>query len=127
MPAPRKLPPGVRRIFRLPRSRARVARDVDDEVRFHLEMRAAELREGGLSTGEAEGEALRQFGDVEGVRAHAARAIGRRAWRTRVAARGGEWARSVAFAARRLRSSPEFTVGATLTLAIAIGATASVF
>ena len=65
------------------------------------------------------------FGDVEDLRAHAARTG--QPWRVRVAEWAGEWWRILAFAGRRLRSSPAFTIGVTLTLAIAIGGTASVF
>lgn len=68
-PAP-KLPPRVRQLFRLPWSRDRMAGQVDDEVRFHLEMRAAEFRARGMSTSEAEAAALRQFGDLAELRAY---------------------------------------------------------
>jgi predicted permease len=102
-------------------------RDLDDEVRFHLEMRVAELEGRGMSPADAEIEALRRFGDVHGLRAASVHAGSRQLWRVRVAEWGGECRRDVAFAVRRLRTSPMFTIGATLTLAIAIGATASVF
>ena len=44
-----RLPRTVRRLFRLPwANAANIAKDVDDELRFHLEMRAAELTASGL-------------------------------------------------------------------------------
>ncbi len=102
-------------------------RELNDEVRFHLDMRVAELRARGMSTSDAESEAVRLFGDTEGLRTYSLGAWSRGEWRGRVAEWSGDWRRSVAFAVRRLRNSPLFTIGATLTLAIAIGATASVF
>ena len=42
--------------------------DVDDEVRFHLEMKAAELAARGLPPDEALREARRRFGPVDDVR-----------------------------------------------------------
>ena len=42
-----------------------MVRDADEEVQFHLEMRAAELRALGLGEPEARREALRRFGDTE--------------------------------------------------------------
>ena len=58
-------PPGARRFFRLPwRSRPEVAAEVDDELRFHLDMVAAKLRAGGMSDADARAEALRRFGDL---------------------------------------------------------------
>src|ERR1700722_1630902 len=125
MPGPVKLPSGIRRLFRLPPSEERRRREVDEEVRFHLEMRVAALRARGMSDADAEAEARRMFGDVEDLRAHSARSG--QSWRVRAAEWMGEWWRIIAFAGRRLRSSPAFTIGVTLTLAIAIGGTASVF
>ena len=125
MPGPVKLPSGIRRLFRLPPSEERRRREVEEEVRFHLEMRAAALRARGMSAADAEAEAQRKFGDVEDLRAHSARRG--QSWWARAGEWVGDWWRIIAFAGRRLRSSPAFTIGVTLTLAIAIGGTASVF
>ena len=43
------LPNGVRRLFRLPQSRERLLREMDDEVRAHIAMRTDELRALGMS------------------------------------------------------------------------------
>jgi putative ABC transport system permease protein len=63
------LPSGVRRAFRLARRRPRIEEEVDAEVAFHLEMRAAELAARGLSPEAARAEARRRFGDVDPWRA----------------------------------------------------------
>ena len=60
MPA---LPDGVRRAFRLAVRRPAIERDVDAEIAFHLEMRAAELEARGLTHDAARAEARRRFGD----------------------------------------------------------------
>ncbi|MEP6690598.1 MAG: permease prefix domain 1-containing protein [Gemmatimonadaceae bacterium] len=61
------------RLFGFPfRSRAQVALDVDDELAFHLDMRAAELVGGGLSDDAARAEVARRFGDVEVTRSYCA-------------------------------------------------------
>ena len=62
--------PRFRRLFRPPwRSADRVARDVDDELQFHMDERTRDLRADGLATGEAVRQAHREFGDVERARA----------------------------------------------------------
>src|SRR4051812_37065573 len=58
----------MRRVFRLPSSGTRIAREVDDELAFHLDERVARLIAAGLSPDDARKEALRQFGDVASVR-----------------------------------------------------------
>jgi hypothetical protein len=62
---------GVRRIRRLFRLRGFGARDavreVDAEVRLHVELRAAELVRGGLDAKSAETEARRPFAREEGT------------------------------------------------------------
>ena len=68
-----------------------VRADVSDEIRFHLEAKARELMERGLSPEEARTAAERHFGDVAEVRAMCER-IGeqhtrRLTWRERM----GDW------------------------------------
>ena len=63
------LPDGVRRIFRLPQHARSAGRDVDDELRFHLESRVDELVAAGRPRADAEREAAREFGDVAAARA----------------------------------------------------------
>ncbi|HSA55194.1 MAG TPA: ADOP family duplicated permease [Gemmatimonadaceae bacterium] len=49
--------------------RHRPERDVDDELRAHLELRTADLEQLGLTPGEARRQALEEFGDLETTRA----------------------------------------------------------
>src|ERR1051325_3578378 len=100
-----RLPSGVRRLFRLPRSRTRMVRDADEEVQFHLEMRAAELRALGLGEPEARREALRRFGDTAEFHAYAARRAARQA-RWRAAAEFlNEWMQDIRFAKRQFQKN----------------------
>ena len=60
----RRTRPG--RPFRFPwRTRRSIAGDVDDEVRFHLDMRTAELVQHGMSEPMAREEAIREFGNID--------------------------------------------------------------
>src|SRR3982750_2025825 len=59
-----RLPDGTRRAFRLALARPRIEDDVDTEVTFHLEMRAAELVTRGWTPEAARAEARRRFGDT---------------------------------------------------------------
>ena len=43
----------MRRVFRIPFSRSRVVRDVDDEIAFHLQSRVDALVASGLSPSDA--------------------------------------------------------------------------
>lgn len=104
-----KLPNGVRRLFRLPRTRARMLREVDDEIRAHIEMRATDLIARGMTEGDARAEALRRFGDAEAYWADEQRRAARQS--RRLGAR--EWLeearRDLAYTWRGLRRSPGLT------------------
>ena len=120
-------PPGWRKLFRHSLGPRRVELDVDDEIAFHLAMRAERLRARGLPGEDAESAARRRFGDVEHVR-HECVEIDRQLARQRSATDYlEELVKDVAFALRGLRRAPGFAAAALLTLALGIGSAAAIF
>jgi putative ABC transport system permease protein len=107
--------------------RASVEDEVDDELDFHVEMRARELEARGMPRAAARESALRRFGDINRVNA-TCRTIGRRRDREmRRTEYFNELVQDLTFASRQLLRNPGFTTVALLTLSLGIGATAAIF
>jgi predicted permease len=113
---------GLREIWRricFFRQRSRHAEELEEEMRLHVELRAAQLSTDGVPPEEADQAARRQFGN-------------RTAWKERAT---DLWAftwleeigRDISFSARILKKNPVFMISAVLSLAVGIGANTAVF
>ena len=67
---------------RIHRSKASIANDVDDELRFHLEMRANEYESRGIAREKSEVMAKKRFGNVKKIRSECIQISARRTFLT---------------------------------------------
>jgi hypothetical protein len=103
------------------------AKEIDDEIAFHLQERIDALVDRGWTPDEARGEAVRRFGDLATERAALFAAAQQRDRRLEVF----EWfdaARTdLKVAARQLLRAPAFALGTIAAFALGVGANATMF
>jgi len=107
--------------------RRSVDRDVEEELRFHIEERARELVQQGWDEVAAREEVLRRFGDVRSFDEACRYLNVQRVEDERRRMTMEAVTRDLRLAIRTLKRSPMFTATVVVTLALGIGATTAVF
>ena len=120
-------PRGIRRFLRLPRSAARIRADVDEELRFDIEMRAGDLARQGVPLDMARARAIAEFGDLEATRRYCEETDMASEAQFKRATVLSDLRADLSIAWRTMRRTPAFALVVGITLALGIGANTTVF
>jgi predicted permease len=118
----------IRQAFRLAlHRRDRWEREVEDEIKLHLALRAEQLMAAGADPTHAYEEAVRRFGPLKESRARLVEAARHREQRMQRTEFLSNLRQDIAFALRTLARQKAWTAVTVITLALGIGATTAVF
>jgi putative ABC transport system permease protein len=112
---PRRIWSGIRSLWRRPA----LKREIDEELRFHIEQRAADNIAAGMTPEEAAREARKRFGNMQSVREDCREARGANLGET-------VW-QDIRFGGRMLLKNPGFTLIAMLTLGLGVGVSTAIY
>ena len=119
---------GIKRALHLAlRRRDRWERDVEEEIKLHLALRAEQFQAEGRGPDDAHAEALRRFGSLDASRQRLLRAAARREKSMRYSEVISDFRQDLAFAWRSVARQKAWTSVTVLTLGLGIGATTAVF
>ena len=104
-----------------------IDQEIDEELELHVEMRTRELIQRGLDPKAARDLALSRLGDIRTLKRTMTDLGRKRDREMRVTLWLEELADDLKFSFRQLRAAPSFTLVATLTLALGIGANSAIF